>query len=240
MANKRSNKQKKSAKSKRWFVAASGWGLQLDVGSGENSSKTRRSEMVQKPTAALYQLANNISAANFLQNTIYTHNVAGSIVQGTSDAQRVGDYIHLDTVSLRFQLDQSTAGNTSTPIIVRTMLVAITNQYNATGFVAGVGSTDLFYSSTPPLTVARPNPKLCKVICDNLTTLKATVSGAAPVIVDHIECRLTQPFEYRTGTIYGTAANLYLLVIPYQAGGTSGVTTCGTFSYDLVTTFEEK
>jgi len=239
---RKTQKQRKntSGKSKRWFVAASGWGLNLDVGSGEKSSKTRRSEMPQLPTAAFYTLANNVAAGNFLQNTIYTHNVAGAIVQGTADANRVGDYVHLDTISLKFLLDTTTATNPSFSFMVRTMLVAITNQYAGVGFVAGVGSTDIFYSSTPPLVLGRVNPKLCKVLCDNLTHIKPRINATADVQVEHIECRLRQPFEYRTGTIYGTASNLYLLVIPYQAGGTSGVTQCGNFSYDICTSFEEK
>jgi hypothetical protein len=240
MALKRSNKQKKSSKSRRWFVAASGWGLNLDVGSGEKSSKTRRSEFSQKDTAAFYTLTNNIAAGNFLQNTIYTHNIAGSIVQGTADSNRVGDYIHIDTVSLKFLLDTSTATNPSFSFVMRTMLIAITTQYNATGFVAGVGSTDLFYSSTPPLTVARVNPKLCKVLCDDLIYIRPRINATSDVAIQHVECRLNQPFEYRTGAIYGTAANLYLLMIPYQAGGTSGVTQCGQFSYDINVSFEEK
>jgi hypothetical protein len=240
MTNKTRPRAVASARhNKRWFVAASGWGLDLAMGSGETTTKNKRSLATLPPNSHIFDSNGTIAAANFTHNTIYTTNPLFSITQGTGDSNRLGDTIHLDRISLVCQVDTSTATTVSAPVKFRMMLVVITNQYSPTAFTSGVGSTDVFFTTSTGLIVSRPNPRLCKVLCDEIVVAQPmTVAGAA-LGYGHIDCKIDMPFEFRTGSNYGTTANMYLLLIPNIAGGTSGTTLCGTLSFDYLVSFRD-
>jgi hypothetical protein len=233
------NNKQNSKMSKRWFVGASGWGISLEAGSGDNSNKTKRSTINSRPDTRILVSNGTVATAGFTHNTLITANPLYLISQGTADNQRIGDTIHLDTISLKLLFDTATATVGSAGVKCRVMLVACTAQYAVTAFTSGVGSTDMFYATSTNLVVTRLNPRLCKVLCDEIIDTKPTVSSVGALGYGHIECKVDAPFEFRTGSNYGTAANLYLVMVPYVVSGTSGTTTCGAFGYDYAVSYRD-
>jgi hypothetical protein len=232
-------KSKQDSKMKRWFVGASGWGISLEAGSGDNSSKIKRSMINSKPDTRILVVNGTVAAAGFTHNTLITSNPLYLISQGTGDSNRIGDTIHVDSISLKLLFDTATATIGAAGIKTRVMLIACTAQYAVTAFTSGVGSTDMFYASSTNLLTTRLNPRLCKVLCDEIIDVKPTVANIGALGYGHIECKVDAPFEFRTGTNYGTAANLYLVMVPYVVSGTSGVTTCGAFGFDYAVSYRD-
>lgn len=233
-------KSQNNKNTKRWFAAASGWGLDLEMGSGETTHKVKRSIQALAPDTKIYENNSAITAANFLHNTIYTTNILYNITQGTADSNRIGDRVHIKHASLKFLIDTGLGDNLIAPCYVRFMLVASTKQSSATAFTAGLGSTDLFYTNSGVQANARINPHLAKVMCDEIVYINSTVAAASGLGYGHIECPVNSFFEYQPSAGYGQAANLYLIAIPYTSGGTTGTTKVGTFNWSSAVAFSDK
>lgn len=234
----------KASLNRRWFANMSGWGLQLSLGSGDASAgKTKRSIGIS-PDGRLYVKQSNVAVANFLHNTIYTHNVMLGIAQGTTQSTRLGNEVFVKNIQCSFWVDTFGAVAGMSGISLRIMLVALTQQYTAVDFTSGVGSSDMFFGSATLLTVARPDPRLCRVLCDDVVHIQPSVPtgvGANGVLkAFSFGCAVNQPFEYRAGTNFGSAANLYLIAIPCVSGGVNGTTTVAAFGADTVVSFTSK
>jgi hypothetical protein len=186
-----------------------------------------------------YTTNGTVAASGVTHNTIYTANVLNGISQGTGDGNRIGDSIHIDHITLNCLLDTATGSSNVVPVKLRVMLLACTAQYTQASFGSGLGSSDLFYATSTNLLISRLNPRLCKLLCDEIIHIQPTVAAVGTVGYGHINCKVDAPFEFRTGTQYGTAANLYLVTIPYVVGGTSGTTQAGAFAYDYAVTFRD-
>jgi hypothetical protein len=240
-ANKNKPTKKKSIKKvKRWFVAASGWGIDLEMGSGDAKTLKKRSAVPLAPNSHLINLNGTVSGTAFKHNGIYTANPLYGISQGTTDSSRIGDTIHIDHISLRWLVETLNGTTPSNPAIVRFMVVALTQQYANSNFTSGVGSTDMFYAINQGAVVnARVDSRLCKVLCDETVSINSMVASTESMAIGEMHCTIDAPFEFRTGTQYGSAMNLYILAIPYTAGGTSGTTLVGNFSYDYTVAFRD-
>jgi len=244
MVNKKNKqtKQKQTAgkKSKRWFAGASGWGVEVYAGSDTNpSSKSKRSVIPMTPSTKFSTTNGALGAGAVLHNTIYTHNICYPITQGTADNLRIGDFIRIKTVSCTFQLDPSTGTTPGNGAAVRMMLVASAATITSVTFSSGLGYTNLFYPSSQSLLTANPNPKLCKVLCDEIYfTVPPGITGAG-LMYGNIHCKVDSPFEFQPSTSLGVATNLFLVMIPYGPNGTTGTTTIGKFDYSILVSFED-
>jgi len=239
----KSSKQKRSLPSnraqKRWFVGFSGWGLDLNAGSGDPSTKTKRDAMPLSTESKIISNETSVLAASFLHNTIYTCGVNYSIVEGTDFFNRLGTHIHLEATTLNYTIDTSYAVAPNNPVLMRVMLVANTYQSAQIAFGSGLGSSNLFYSFSDGLS-AIVDPTICKVLVDEVIKVQPTITAAGGVVTGSFLYKTNSQFEYRSSTNYGTAANLYWLVIPYVAHGTNGVTTCGNINFNVTTAFKDK
>lgn len=241
MPNNKQMTKRLPAKVKRWFVAASGWGLDLNMGSGVNSTsvKQKRSAHPLPPDSRIAQDVKDVASANFLHNTLLTANIVGLIAQGTADANRLGDFIKLKTLHIRFAVDTTGAPAIDAAFMVRIMIVVVSKQVSlGSQWSSGLGTSDLFYSTGNNVCLGQIDPKKCKVLCDEIFEYQSTTGSNAGLVTGAMECILDAPFEYQSGTSFGTAANIYAVCVPYVAGGTTGTTSAGRFSATSVLTFE--
>jgi len=237
--------QKKSGKAKRWFVGASGWGLTLAAGSGlasVNSSKSKR-DLPMVSGDKVYAYTGNINGAGLLCNTIYTGQVTTGIAQGTTESTRIGSSIQLKNCILNYKYSNTAATTVNKTRFLRVLLVANQSESSATGFTSGLGSSDLFYTTTD-LTITRVNPRLSKVFCDQLIVIQPCIDGTTnnntTTAYGTVECNLDVPFDYRTGTNYGINANLYWIVVAQADNDSNGTSQEGSFTWESVVTFTDK
>lgn len=240
----RKNAKAKGVLKKRWFATASGWGLQLSLGSGDASPGKSKRSLGTGVDTRFYVRQFNVAVANFTHNTIYTHNLMSGIAQGTTQSSRLGNEVTIDTIYSSFSIDTAGAAFPLSGISIRFLVVALTQQYSAVDLTSGVGSSDMFFGSSVLLTVARIDPRLCRVLCDDIVHVQPTVStttGYSGVTrAFSLGCTVKQPFEYRAATSFGTAANLYLLAIPVTSNGANGTTTVCSLSGDVVVAYTSK
>jgi len=160
--NNKSNKKSKAISKplgKRWFVAASGWGLSLDAGSDNPQTRQQKREIPIPMDSKMYNDGSIVANTSFLHNTVYTANPLNGIVYSNLDNGRVGDFIHIKQMSLKFSLDTASNTTVSTPIIVRCMLVVVTDESTQAAFGSGIGSTSVFSQyTTSQLIAARSIP----------------------------------------------------------------------------------
>ncbi len=232
-------KKTKVNRSRRWFANASGWGLSFSLGSGE--AKQKRSITGDFVDSKVQSLQSVISGNAFTHNTIYTLNPLGQISQGTANGNRIGDKIRVRYLSISGLFSNQTASNVSNERHMRILLVASTARYNpgaAPG--SGLGASDLYFGTTSGLLNANVDPRKAHVLCDEVVTVKSRVSGAVASEYFTASCKLDSHFEYATGLVYGVAANLYWVFIPYEAGGSTGTTQLGQLELENLTIFDDQ
>jgi hypothetical protein len=223
------NKAKSTtALNRRWFADMSGWGVSLQLGSGE-PSKGRRS-LPASIEAKFNTTA--VTVSNGLCNTLYTFNPLSVITQGTGSNNREGAGIHLKAVSFRYNLESP--GSSS--VTWRMMLVAATPQFNMANFGSGIGSNQLFLSASyNNVLVPHVDSRLAKVLCDTTVMVQPSVTGVQVDSTGFFDCEINMPFEFQSSGVYGTASNLYIIVMPYIPGGTTGSTPCGSLTGEVMT-----
>lgn len=231
---------KQASKQKRWFVNASGWGLDFTAASDVKSVGTAKGKRsLQAPgDSQLSAGVANLGGAGLLNDTLYTLNPIAQIAQGTTEASRLGSRIFLRDLILRGVVSNDAATNLSNYRVFRIMLVVSTKQTNPSGFGTGLGYSDLFYAGTTPCAYALPNPRVVKVLCDEIISVTPTVALAATSVPYYVTCSVNQYFEYQTGTSFGTASNIYWVITPYEVGLASGVANMGAVISQYATVFE--
>jgi len=232
-----------SDKAKRWFASASGWGLSLALGSGaEAATKSKRSVPLAEDSQLSFS-SGQITGLGWLDNTLYTYNAIAAITQGTAVGNRIGNSIFIKDMFLIMLFDTSTATNPSSTLMVRVMLLALPAQYNPAPFAGvGVGSTDIYATGASTFgVIGRLDPRLCRVLCDQLVEVKPSVLVGAlslgTIKSASIGCAVNQSFDYRAATAFGELANLYWVITGHSAGGNGGVTQDGLFIWDSVVSF---
>jgi len=225
---------------KRWFVAASGWGLNMSAGSSDGNQLKKRD--FQYANGDVNIKTNNfaISGASYTHNTIYTFNPLAQITQGDGEASRNGAAIGLKTMSMRGVMSNDASTNTNNTKNLRVLLLASSVQSDPGATLgSGLGATDIFYNTTFPA-LYTPNMRLVKVLCDQVVELQPTIGTAIVSKYFEANCAIDQTFEFRTdASKYGTSANLYWVVLPYQDAGVSGTTQMGSLTCEFVTVFTD-
>jgi hypothetical protein len=210
---------------RRWFADMSGWGVSFQVGSGE-PTKGKRSLPVAPDSKFL---ATSLSIGSALHQTVYSFNPLSVITPGTGSSQRIGAGIRLKGLSFKFNI---MSNNTFTNQGVwRILLVASTYQGGLPNFGAVLNTGHLFYATTGlDFTAAHVDSRIAKVVCDELVHVVPTISGSFAFMNGFIDCSVDIPYEYQTTSSYGVNSNLYLVVIPSLAYGTTGSTVCGSIT----------
>jgi len=231
----KTNNSTLTRKEKRWFAAASGWGLELEMGSG-TLSHGKRSTIPLAPSVKVF-VQQNLTQSPLTHNTIYSSNITAQIAQGTAATNRIGDSIHLDAISIRGVFD--TSGNaTQAGVLFRALLVLSTNTSTSGAFGGTIGASGLWYGSANN-SVSHPNTHVAKVLCDETFTIIPTTSSAT-VIPLTLSCPMNIPFLYQTGSTLGQAANLFIVITSIIVGGSTGTTQTGNFACEVLTAFTDR
>lgn len=174
-------------------------------------------------------------AAAMVSNTLYTHNVTQNVPQGTTNATRIGDKIHMISYSYNGFITSNIAAGAYS---YRVMLLWSGEEFSNTGLSSGLGSTQIFLpnSGTNMLATSLVNPKAVTVIDDFTVDINSQISATSDVVTWSRTIPIRKDFMYKsTGSTYGKTKNLYVVVMGYVSGGTTGVTGVGAigFSDDL-------
>jgi len=168
---------------------------------------------------------------------MHTANITAAITQGTTNANRIGDKIHLEKLIIEgIFAAPTTAGAYNYRIIV----CWSGNEYNPTGLGSAFGTyADMFLPNTGGafLTNGIINPKGPTVLWDSRYDINSAISTTADIVTYRKTISLKQDFAYEsTGAVYGKYKNLYVIVIGCVIGGSTGTTQVGNvaFSTDLV------
>jgi len=169
-------------------------------------------------------------------NTIYTNSCTPLIVQGTSNTQRIGDKIHLDSLRLNGWINTPTASGAYT---YRVMILWSGNEYNNVGLGSGLGFSEVFLPSTGSsfVTSGIVNPKAVTVLYDEIIVINSLLTGVSDAVSFTKSIPLRQDFMYEnSAAVYGKTKNLYFVVMGSVSGGTPATTVVGSIgaSYDIV------
>jgi hypothetical protein len=213
---------------RRWFASATGWGFHLSLGSGSEQqvkSKAKREIEVSDKS----QLSFSTTTVSPTHNTLYSFNPLYSISSSAASGGRIGDRIFVENVSIRNLISNASAADTGNGKSFRFLLVASTAQSNNTTWsTANVNAANFFRQDTSDQLLSVPDPQLCRVLCDEVVTLQATIASQQIQYYHHMDCAVNEWFEYQPGTGLGIAANLYWIVIAEEYGTTTGTTVIGT------------
>lgn len=229
-------------KSQRGGYRTSKHGSYTGIVTTDRRKKKARSGSVKgimyglKP-AKHYTMDNN---AALLHNTVYTMCPSQGITQGTGNANRLGDRVHLEALKIQANFQSSaTAGAYSYRILVGYSGEEYTTANIASQFVSGLGTTQLFFPSTVNFWTVNGivNPKAFTVLYDQTVDINSQITAVSDVVSYSHTVPLGIDFPYQdSGSVQGKFKNLYIVVIGCVAGGTSGVTAAGNilFSGDLI------
>jgi len=215
--------------SRRWFANLDGWGVAFQVGSGE-PPKHKRSLPVPNTQKFLSTAVN----CNMTHNTLYTFNPLGVITQGVQGYQRVGSGINLKGISFRFFADSGTVS-----ALLRVMIVASEAQFSMTNFGSGLGTSNLFFAGLASPIISHVDSRLAKVICDTTYELKPPVAGQPDEIARTLDCQLETSFAYQSGSVYGEAANIYIVVCAVAVSGVTGTTAVVNIYGEVLTSWSD-
>lgn len=212
-------------------------GTKKKTKSASNSVKQIMLRSIDSHHSTISDNVNIISGAGFKHNTMYTANITAAVTQGTTNANRLGDKIHLEKLIIEgIFAAPTTAGAYNYRIIV----CWSGNEYNPTGLGSAFGTyADIFLPNTGSsfLTNGIINPKGPTVLWDSRYDINSAISTTADIVTYRKTISLNQDFAYEsTGATYGKYKNLYVIVIGCVIGGATGTTEVGNaaFASDLV------
>lgn len=204
-------------------------------GSGTASIKAQLLRNIDTHHCTLSDANYNIVATH---NTIYTANITGVITQGTTNASRIGDKIHLNDLVISMAVASAAAAGA---YLWRVMVLWSGEEYNPTGIAAGLTQSEVFLpnSGTNLYALGITNPKAVTVLYDELVDINSLIAATKDVYSIRRTIHIGTDFQYQaTGSIYGKTKNLYLVVCGTVLGGTLGVTGAGEAQFDCDLTFK--
>jgi len=172
-------------------------------------------------------------------NSVYAYSPTQGIVQGTSNAQRLGDSAHL--LSLKVSGWASSSSLTTKAVEYRIMVIYSGEEITApTSLVTpSFASSELWLSGTAPGWVpnAIANPKGITVLDDRTITLNNSITGVSDLESFNYSVALNSDFDYQaSASTFGKNRNLYVVVMGAILDGVSGTTAWGVtnITTDLV------
>lgn len=235
------SKSKSKRHTRRWFVSATGWGLSLSLGSGANQpvGKLQKREIDVTPDSKY--LSYNYSS-NVTYGTLLWFNALAGISAGTGTGNRIGERIFVENLSNRLIFSNSGATTANSGVTFRVLLVASTYKYSSATLTSGsFTSANVFMSPIPTdQAIAITDPRECKVLCDEVVSIKPSISGQVEQEYLHMACDFNSWYEYETATSNGEVANLYWVIIGDSIYGTPGTTVAGNVIGQSTVLFRDK
>lgn len=174
-----------------------------------------------------------VVTAALLHNNFYSISPTQLVGQGTSNASRIGDTIHLLALKLKGIIATAPVSNAfQYRIIVGMSRIQTSNNTFASGVFT---QADIFIGSTGSSSGYSlngiVNPKLFTALYDEVIDVNSLVSTTVDFANVEFTIPIDQKFEFaRENGTFGSKRNMFLIVIPAVNGGTSNTTSCGNFS----------
>jgi len=172
-------------------------------------------------------------------NTIYAYSPTQGVVQGTGNAQRLGDSAHL--LTLKVSGWASSSAITTKAVEYRIMVIYSGEEITAASSLVtpSFASSELWLSSTSPgwAPNAISNPKGITVLDDRTITLNNSITGVSDLESFNYNVALNSDFDYQaSASTFGKNRNLYVVVMGAILDGIAGSTSWGitNISTDLV------
>lgn len=204
-------------------------------------SRTRRKRALVK---SFKSKVKSINPAKHLSNStgvtinnteIYTLNFTSQIIQGTTNAQRLGDSVYLEALKLEGFFQSATDPNCYR---FRLMIGYSGEEYGPAVLQNGnLTASELFLPNTvttPTLGVV--NPKAFTLLYDEVHDLNSQVTDYRTIGSFRATIPLKQQFPYQApGSAFGKTKNLYCVVVAYAADVAVSVPIgSAVMSYDLI------
>lgn len=240
---------KKTGLKKRWYFSA---GAKLPIVGQTNisfgSGSLNKRSLTSKIKATELRLAEtkrktvtNASIPTSTHNTIYTFNPLGNITAGTAVSNRLGDRIFVKGINVRLHLFSPYADQ---DVKYRFIVCKHDDEYLSASdaWGSGLGSSQLFYNYNDGV-IAQTDPRRVHIIHDEILQLPRMSVSATPAqnvsLLKDMYINVSHDQQYVTGTNFNKKQNLYLAIIPYRVGGTTGTTICGQVDMSAVVTFKD-
>lgn len=173
-------------------------------------------------------------------NTLYTCCPSQAITQGDGNTNRDGDSAYLCALKMKGVFYTSTLeGGYQYRIIVGYSGEEISTANVDTTFVSGLGTSEVFLPNTATAITSNGiiNPKAFTVLYDETFDVNSQLVDIYDSIGFDFTVPLNTQLPYQaSGSVFGKYKNLYVLVMGWIGGGSSGVSAVGNVSasYDLI------
>jgi len=209
--------------------------------SGKGKRKVATVAAVKKMISGVLEkkqlgISKTIAPAVGSKNAVHTENVTAKIVQGTADGQRVGDAIHLTTLTFAFT---AIANSLANYYKYRLIVGWSGEEYNPGTWATGsMGTGEVFQSTFTDAVNAIVNTKAFSPIYDQIIDVNSYINGFADGVTARATIKLDSKFLYQAaGSVYGKTRNLYILMVPFF--NTGAPTDCGGLQIDYVIKFTD-
>lgn len=186
------------------------------------------------------QYSDTTAIGSMSHGSMYTQSVTTKLVQGTSEATRVGDDVQLSDLRIKGVFASVTTAGT---FQYRIMVIASGEEYDVDGTTAGLVLAEVFNQGITAGTQvnALVNPKACTVLHDEVVNINSTITGVSDgALVDIVVPLNNQKFRYQSsGSEYGKFKNIYIVTIGWVLGGASGVTNTGSITYNWLLNYRD-
>lgn len=197
----------------------------------KRKSKQSLSDKIRKISIRQHEIKNwnNGTSAAFTHSTQQSFNMTAGVVQGTTNGTRNGDEITLNSVRAQVLI---TAPTTAGAYSYRVMFFYSGEEFSSTSFsTVGLAFAETFLPGAVVGTnvAGIVNRKAISLLFDTVVNINSNLAATQDVVHFPVNIKLGNvkfPYQSAAG-IYGKFKNLYCVVTPYVAGGTTGVTTCG-------------
>ena len=238
---------KPSTKQKRWYVDAQIaktvpliGGSSFKAGSGPLTKRSLQT-LIRETNESKQKIIVATNTSGLLHNTIYTYNPLGNIPIGTGANSRIGQDIFVKNIRLEGLLT-NVGGVASMEVHFRVMVVSSNSQTlsGSDALSSGLGSTDIFVQGSNYLIDSIPDNNRCTVLHDSHHKLIPQGSGSTTQSRISLNFGKGKVLKYLTPTSnYATNKNIYVVVIPYYCGGTTGTTVIGSIQWESVVDFTD-
>lgn len=198
------------------------------------NSRSFRTKLMNTQPAKHYEGSTTTALTH---GTVQCMNPTGGIVQGDTNAQRDGDFVHLAALKIKgiFQTAAATGAYS-----YRVIVGYSGEEYNLPT-VLGTGLTiaEVFLPNTTGNWIVNGiiNPKAFTSIYDETIDINSEIAAATTLSSFSCTVPLDKKFPYQSAaSTFGKDKNLYIIVVSAINGGVTGVTSTGltVFSYDLI------
>lgn len=165
-------------------------------------------------------------------------NLTAQIVQGTTNATRLGDSIYLAALKMKGNFQSPAAASLYN---YRILIGYSGEEYNSGsgGYSSQLTAAELFLPTTGTQWSCNGiiNPKAFTVLYDQTFDINSQIASTSDISSFSFTVPLDKSFVYQaTGSVYGKSNSLYVVVMACTALGVVGTTASGAVvsSYDLI------